>query len=66
MSVELTGKGTILLVEDEEMVRELAAESLQRYGYTILEAPNADKALSICEGHKGTIDLLITDVVMPG
>jgi len=40
VSVELTGKETILLVEDEEMVRELAVESLQRYGYTIMEAPN--------------------------
>lgn len=66
VSGELTGKETILLVEDEEMVRELAVESLQRYGYTILEAPNGDKALSICEGYKGKIDLLITDVVMPG
>jgi PAS domain S-box-containing protein len=66
VSDELTGKETILLVEDEEMVRELAVESLQRYGYTILEAANGDKALSICEGCKGTIDLLITDLVMPG
>ena len=66
VSVELTGEETILLVEDEEMVRELAVESLQRYGYTIMEAPNGDKALSICEGCKETIDLLITDVVMPG
>jgi len=62
----LTGKETILLVEDEEMVRELAIESLQIYGCTILDAPNGDKALSICEGYKGTIDLLITDLVMPG
>jgi len=66
VSVELTGKETILLVEDEEMVRELAVESLQRYGYTIMDAPNGDRALSICEGYNGTIDLLITDVVMPG
>ena len=63
---EMTGKETILLVEDEEMVRELAVESLQRYGYTILQAPNGDKALSICESHQGNIDLLITDLVMPG
>jgi len=63
---EMTGKETILLVEDEEMVRELAVESLQGYGYTILQAPNGEKALSICEGSKGKIDLLITDLVMPG
>jgi len=63
---EMTGKETILLVEDEEMVRELAVESLQGYGYTILQAPNGEKALSICEGNKVKIDLLITDLVMPG
>ena len=62
----LTGKETILLVEDEEMVRELATESLQRYGYTVLAASNGDKALSICEEYKEKIDLLITDLVMPG
>jgi len=62
----LTGKETILLVEDEEVVRELAIESLQKYGYTVLAASNGDKALSICEKYKEKIDLLITDLVMPG
>jgi signal transduction histidine kinase len=66
VSGELTGKETILLVEDEEMVRELAVESLQGYGYAILQAPNGNEALSICESHMGKIDLLITDLVMPG
>jgi CheY-like chemotaxis protein len=66
VSGEVTGKETILLVEDEELVRKLAVESLQRYGYTILEAPNGDKALPICQGYQGKIDLLITDLVMPG
>lgn len=66
MSGELNGKETILLVEDEEMVRELAVESLQRCGYVILQAPNGDEALSICESYMGKIDLLITDLVMPG
>ena len=63
---ESTGKETILLVEDEEMVRELAVESLQRCGYTILQAPNGGEALSICESYMGKIDMLITDLVMPG
>jgi CheY-like chemotaxis protein len=63
---ESAGKETTLLVEDEEMVRELAVESLQGYGYTILQAPNGGEALSICESYRGKIDLLITDLVMPG
>jgi PAS domain S-box-containing protein len=63
---ELTGKETVLLVEDEEMVRALAVESLQGYGYTILQAPDGDTALSISDGYEGEIDLLITDLVMPG
>ena len=63
---ESAGTGTVLLVEDEEMVRGLAVEILQRYGYTVLEAPDGNGALSIVESHRGKIDLLITDLVMPG
>jgi CheY-like chemotaxis protein len=66
VTLELTGKETVLLVEDEEMVRELAVESLRGYGYTILQAPDGERALSIAEGYEGEIDLLITDLVMPG
>jgi len=61
-----TGKRTILLVEDEEMVRELAIEIFQGAGYTILDAPNGAAALAICDRHEGCIDLLVTDLVMPG
>jgi PAS domain S-box-containing protein len=57
---------TILLVEDEDMVRELACETLRGYGYTVLEAPNGQEAVSVSEKFDGTIHLLITDVVMPG
>jgi signal transduction histidine kinase len=62
---ELRGSETILLVEDEEMVRRMAKESLEEYGYRVLEAPGGDEALRIC-GSQGKIDLLLTDVVMPG
>jgi PAS domain S-box-containing protein len=61
----LLGTETILLAEDEEMVRNLACESLKMNGYTVLEAANAGEALVICQQHVGPIHLLLTDVVMP-
>jgi len=59
------GTETILLAEDEEMVRHLARESLKMYGFTVLEAANASEALLISQQHDGPIHLLLTDVVMP-
>jgi two-component system cell cycle sensor histidine kinase/response regulator CckA len=59
------GTETILLTEDEEMVRKLAREILKTHGYTVLEAGNAGEALAICDKHEGPIHLLLTDVVMP-
>ena len=59
------GTETILLAEDEEMVRRLAGESLKINGYTVLEAANAEEAEMICKQHAGPIHLLLTDVVMP-
>jgi two-component system cell cycle sensor histidine kinase/response regulator CckA len=58
--------GTILLVEDEEMVRKLARAVLQESGYRVIEARRADEAIGICEARGAEIDLLLTDVVMPG
>jgi PAS domain S-box-containing protein len=63
---ELTGTETILLVEDEQSVRMVARRVLERRGYTVLAPESPDEAVSICEIHAGTIDLLLTDVVMPG
>ncbi|HDP89390.1 MAG TPA: PAS domain S-box protein [Thioalkalivibrio sp.] len=60
------GSETLLVVEDEEVVRSLIVELLERFGYTVLQAETAPKALELCAGHDGRIDLLITDVVMPG
>lgn len=62
----LVGSETILLVEDEDKVRELAQRVLTQYGYTVLEASHGAEAMQICERYTGPIDLLVTDVVMPG
>jgi len=59
------GNETILLAEDEEMVRHLAREKLKMHGYTVLEGANAEEALLICQQYEGPIHLLLTDVVMP-
>jgi CheY-like chemotaxis protein len=59
------GRETILLVEDAEMVRELAQATLRDKGYTILEARHGREALALATQYQGSIDLLLTDVVMP-
>jgi CheY-like chemotaxis protein len=60
-----TGRETILLVEDEEDVRALAREVLERQGYTMLEAADGVQALQRYESEGDRIDLILTDVVMP-
>jgi PAS domain S-box-containing protein len=66
MAVTPTGSETILLVEDEEAVRAYAARILSEQGYIVLEAPGGAAALALVAAHPGPIDLLVTDVVMPG
>ena len=56
---------TILIVEDEEDVRELTRDVLEMNGFTVLESLDPADAIRIAETHSGSIDLLITDVVMP-
>jgi PAS domain S-box-containing protein len=60
------GSETILAVEDEAEVRDLLASMLEGLGYRVLAAPDADTALRISREHGGPIDLLLTDVVLPG
>jgi PAS domain S-box-containing protein len=60
------GTETILLVEDEQIVRSLARRVLIQQGYTVLDAPAGPEALALSDAHTGEIHLLLTDVVMPG
>ncbi len=63
---DLSGNGLILFVEDEDAVRGVAARLLRARGYEVLEACDGEEALILCEEHAGKIDLLISDVIMPG
>ncbi len=60
-----TGSETVLVVEDEEGIREVACEFLQSLGYKALDAVDGAEALRIAEGHEDLIHLLVTDIVMP-
>ncbi|MBI5084860.1 MAG: PAS domain S-box protein [Acidobacteria bacterium] len=62
----LKGSETILVVEDQKDVHKLARLVLNSYGYKVLEAANAAEALLLAESSTGTIDLVVTDVIMPG
>jgi CheY-like chemotaxis protein len=66
LPLSLRGTETILLAEDEDQVRSLACAILARHGYRVLEAHSGDEALEIVAKHSGSIDLVVTDVVMPG
>jgi len=59
-----TGTETILLVEDEDGVRALTRQLLQKQGYSVLETRHGGEALLLCERHQGSIQLLLTDVVL--
>jgi two-component system, cell cycle sensor histidine kinase and response regulator CckA len=63
---DLTGAGTVLLVEDEDAVRMFGARALRNKGYRVLEADNGEAALEVVNGAGAPIDLIISDVVMPG
>jgi hypothetical protein len=63
---DLRGTETILLVEDQNDVRQLAVTILERYGYRVLSAATGEEALALAHDFRGTIHLLLTDVVMPG
>ncbi len=60
------GSATILVVEDEAGVREIAVAILRSLGYRVLEAPDGDEGLRVFGAHAAEIDMLLTDVVLPG
>lgn len=63
---DLTGSGTVLLVEDEDPVRLFAARALRSKGYTVIEARSGEAALELLDREAPSLDLMVTDVVMPG
>ena len=63
---ETRGSGTLLMVEDEAALRQLTSRVLSAAGYDVLSAASADEAIALCEAHRGSLKLLVTDVVMPG
>jgi two-component system cell cycle sensor histidine kinase/response regulator CckA len=66
LSQDLTGTGTILIVEDEVPVRIFASRALANKGYKIIEADGPEVALELVKEHGGSIDLILSDVIMPG
>jgi two-component system cell cycle sensor histidine kinase/response regulator CckA len=63
---DLSGAGRILFVEDEALVRGIAARLLRARGYEVIEAEDGEEALALAENYAGGIDLMISDVIMPG
>ncbi|MDF1793166.1 MAG: response regulator [Thalassobaculaceae bacterium] len=66
LDTDLSGTGTVLLVEDEDPVRLFAARALRGKGYTVLEARSGEAALELLKAENPDIDLMVTDVMMPG
>ena len=61
-----TSGATVLVVDDDPAVLEVAARVLERVGYRVIQATNPDEALRVAREHTGRLDLVLTDVVMPG
>jgi CheY-like chemotaxis protein len=64
-SLATTGSETVLLAEDQSSIRAVLRELLESKGYKILEAQNGSQALELAEHHTGSIEVLVTDVIMP-
>jgi signal transduction histidine kinase/CheY-like chemotaxis protein len=64
-TTEIAGNATVLVVEDSELLRELVFETLESMGYTVLMAKDGREAIRLCSQFSGTIDLVLSDVIMP-
>ncbi len=64
-AADITGSGRVLLVEDEDLVRSFAVRALKGRGYEVLEASDGREALEVMAAHKGQVDIVVSDVVMP-
>jgi two-component system cell cycle sensor histidine kinase/response regulator CckA len=62
---DMTGQGTVLLVEDEDAVRSFATRALESRGYSVLSASSGVEALDVLDAQPGGVDLVVSDVVMP-
>ncbi len=65
-AASLHGSETILVVEDDEQLRDVICQTLRNYGYLVLEARHGSEAILVCGRHRGPIHLVLTDVIMPG
>jgi CheY-like chemotaxis protein len=65
VTAPVLGHGTLLLVEDEQVLLDMSTSMLESLGYSVLSAPSADEAMRLAKEHHAPIDLLITDVIMP-
>jgi CheY-like chemotaxis protein len=63
--IDFQGTGTIMVVEDNKIVRELACNILQKFGYAVMAASCAQECISMLSGFQGKLELVLTDVVMP-
>jgi signal transduction histidine kinase/ActR/RegA family two-component response regulator len=66
VAVQLSGSETVLVVEDQEEVRSFVVKALASHGYRVIQAAEGNQALTLAERHSGPIDVLLTDVVLPG
>ena len=65
-NADLTGQGTVLLVEDDDAVRMFGSRALKNKGYSVLEAANGEIALDVINATEKTIDIIVSDIIMPG